>query len=187
MKTFWLAGHSGSGKTTVAKVLNGIDLDSFGHWEDENGNQIQYKSGNMADTDRWIVPPEKVPIGKRKLLAGSMSNFDEIKELPWAGRIWLRVSKHEQAKRLQSPERTNPFGKDPRELERAQRGFRELPGDPNAWIIVDADRTLKEVVRDVRSIIEIKEGKEVSINQWQHQRIQDSKEQPDLENIELEE
>jgi energy-coupling factor transporter ATP-binding protein EcfA2 len=165
MKTYWLAGHSASGKTTVSRILNGTDLDRFGHWEHEDGTKFKYEPGKTVDSDKWIVPVDKVPIGKHKLLCGTMSNFDEIKNLSWAGRIWLRVSQREQARRLQSPDRDNPFGKDPGELKRAQANFKPLPGDPDSWIIVDADRPLKEVVREVRSIISGSSGGKMSDDQ----------------------
>jgi energy-coupling factor transporter ATP-binding protein EcfA2 len=152
MKSYWIAGHSGSGKTTVAKILHGIDLDRFGHWEDKDGKKLNYNPGKMKDTDQWIVPPEKIPIGKYKLFAGSMNNFDEVKNLPWAGRIWLKVTNPEREKRLVSPSRDNPFGKDPKERELALRAP-VLPGDPDSWIIIDADKPIKSVVADVRSII----------------------------------
>jgi energy-coupling factor transporter ATP-binding protein EcfA2 len=147
-----VSGPPGSGKTTLAQMVKGFDLDTIGHHPNEQW-------------DKWIIPIDRL----KKLLSlpgdqiffGVSSNLDEVSRLDWDGRIWLSISPDTLDKRLTDPNRDNPWGQRTEERELSKKGLTT----PTNFISIDANRDIQNVKQQLEDkVYAIRKQKRTTIN-----------------------
>ena len=131
MKSILISGLPGSGKTSVAKILDATDLDKYGYHPEKKVNV-------------WLLPVNLVKwrfVVDGGIYAGICTNMTEISALHWDVRIWIHVSA-ETLKQRYKDKRTG----DHTRLSKWAEGKRPV----GRWIEVDGEKPIVDVIKQIR-------------------------------------
>jgi broad-specificity NMP kinase len=165
MKVF-VTGVSGVGKTSVAKALadagvTSVDMDELSHWENkESRERVGWEPGSTDEwnaTHRWVCDAEKLKEALSRaenvVVAGHAANEDEY--LPLFDKTFVLVCRPETIVTRIEQRTDNDYGKHPAEQQRILKWHKRFDKEmeTKGAVLLDAERSLDEVVRDIRSVL----------------------------------
>jgi hypothetical protein len=162
-----ITGSPGSGKSFLCEIfkengLPALDADTipeFTGWYDYSGNAAQYKSGSPLswyDDHRFCWNERML----KKVLAENETVYifgcgDNVFELShyFDRRYFLKVPLEELKRRVLSPLRGHPFGKDKNDIDVIESGFPYLEADAkrNKFIDIDGTKSRGEIMNFILS------------------------------------